>query len=452
MASLNPNKRKPIISRLKLAYRHSGLIKLLRRLKGKTIHWSLYMFISCLALAGLLRYHHYLCCHLYVVRMDGVEIGLVRDPEEVEHFLEDITGKCSALYQMDLFPEQEITLTWEYRPEAAENVQRTRDALMQRLSFLTEAVLVTVNGVPVAPVSTMEEVERVIAGVCTAYVNKEKKAELLDVELLEEISGEKCEVSPEQVYDPGEIVALLTRQKYDQELLDASRQIIASRMGRSELDEETGPAVPAVHVRHVEKITVEERIPYTTQYTYNNKMYTGESRVVSPGKYGLKEVTYRVTYENGVEKSREVLSNRIIAEPEPKVVERGTLKRFAWPVAGGGRITQYFHGGHMGIDIYAPLNTPIRAAESGVVVVSGWGSSQGNYIVIKHGSYYTLYLHNSVNLVSTGQRVSRGQTIARLGSTGHSTGPHLHFEIRRSIGPSWGGWYVHPAVNPLQFY
>ncbi len=84
--------------------------------------------------------------------------------------------------------------------------------------------------------------------------------------------------------------------------------------------------------------------------------------------------------------------------------------------------------------------------------MAGWGSSQGNYIVIYHGGYYTLYLHNNVNLVSAGQKVSRGQVIARLGSTGNSTGPHLHFEIRRSIGPNWGGWYVHPAVNPLQFY
>ncbi|HOB86557.1 MAG TPA: peptidoglycan DD-metalloendopeptidase family protein [Bacillota bacterium] len=446
MASLTLNKRKPLISRLKLACRSSGLMKLLRRLKGKKIPWPLYLAISCFFMTGLLRYHHYLCCHLYAVRMDGVEIGLVRDPEEVELFLEDLTAKCSSLYGMELFPKQKITLSREYRPEAVENFPRTREALMQQLRFLTEAFMVTVDGVPVAPVSTMAEVDMVAEGVCSAFVSQKSGTDLLEVELLEEIGSEKCVASPEEIFDPGEIVALLTRKGNDEEL---SRLMLASRLGRSGTDDET---LPAVHVRHVEKITVQERIPYTTKYTYSNKMYTGESRVVSPGKYGLKEVTYRVTYENGVEKSREVLSNRVITEPEPKVVERGTLKRFAWPVARGGRITQYYHGGHRGLDIAAPLNTPILAAESGVVVMAGWGSSQGNYIVIYHGGYYTLYLHNNVNLVSAGQKVSRGQVIARLGSTGNSTGPHLHFEIRRSIGPNWGGWYVHPAVNPLQFY
>ncbi|HQE09746.1 MAG TPA: peptidoglycan DD-metalloendopeptidase family protein [Bacillota bacterium] len=452
MTHLIRNKKTPLISRLKPAYRHSGLAKLLRRLKGKTLHWSLYLILSCLALTGLLGYHYYQYCHLYAVRMDGVEIGLVRDPEEVEQFLAELTDKSSSLYRMELFPKQEITLTREYRPGESEDIQLARNALMQRLSFLTDAVLVTVDGVPVAPVSKMEEVNRVVEGVCCAFVDKENQVEVLEVELLEEISGEKCVVPPEQVYDPGEIVALLTRQEYDQELLVASRQMIASRMGRSEPEEETGPAVPAVHVRHVEKITLKEEIPYTTKYAYTDKMYVGESRVVSPGKSGLKEVTYLVTCENGMEKSREALSNRVITEPEARVVERGTLKRFAWPVSGGGRISQYFHAGHRGIDIAAPLNKSILAAESGVVTVSGWGSSQGNYIVINHGSYYTLYLHNNVNLVSAGQRVSRGQVIARLGSTGNSTGPHLHFEIRRSIGSSWSGWYTHPAINPLQFY
>lgn len=451
MPGLSPQ-RKPFISRLKRAYRHSKLIKLQRWLKGKTLHWSLYLVLSCLALGGLLRFHYYLYCHLYAVRMDGIEVGLVRDPGEVEQFLDDLTCKCSSLYQMELFPEQEITLTREYRPDEPDDIQMTRDALMQRLSFLTDAVMVTVDGTPVAPVSTAEGVDRIIEAVCLAFVSDDERVELLDVELLEEISGEKCTVPPEQVYTSEDIASLLTRQKHAPEMLVASRDLVISRFGRNEPDNEAGLAVPAVHVRSVEQITVEERIPFATSYTSTDKMYAGESRVVSPGEYGLQEITYRVTRENGVEQSREAVSSSVITEPVTQVVERGTLRRFAWPVAGGGRINQRFHAGHRGIDIGAPLNTSILAAESGVVVRSSRGSSQGNYIIINHGGYYTLYLHNNVNLVSAGQRVSRGQTIARLGSTGHSTGPHLHFEIRRSIGSSWGGWYTHPAINPLQFY
>lgn len=85
---------------------------------------------------------------------------------------------------------------------------------------------------------------------------------------------------------------------------------------------------------------------------------------------------------------------------------------------------------HSGIDIAAPHGAPIIAADSGVVVTATWNSGYGNYIVIDHGNgMQTLYAHNSRNLVSPGQAVSRGQLIGRIGSTGVSTGPHLHFEV-----------------------
>lgn len=428
------------------------LIKLRRRLRGKTLHWSLYLFCSCLVLGGLLQLHNYLYCHLYAVSFDGTEIGLARDPGEVEQLLEELTCRCGTFYGMEIYPAQEITLNREYRPDEREDIQALRETMMQRLTFLTDAVMVTVDGSPVAPVSTMNGVERVAEELCSAFVCEDEGVEMLDVHLLEEIAGEECTVPPEQVYSPERIASVLTEQDPDPGLLLASREIIASRYGRSVLGRGSGSSVPEVHVQSVEKITVEERIPCDTAYISSDRMYLGESRVVSEGVDGLREATYRITRENGVETARETLSSKVITEPEARVVERGTLRKFAWPVAGGGRISQRFHAGHRAIDIAAPLNTSILAAESGVVVVNGWGSSQGNYIVINHGAYYTLYLHNNANLVSVGQRVSRGQTIARLGSTGHSTGPHLHFEIRRSIGSSWSGWYIHPAIDPLQFF
>jgi murein DD-endopeptidase MepM/ murein hydrolase activator NlpD len=112
-----------------------------------------------------------------------------------------------------------------------------------------------------------------------------------------------------------------------------------------------------------------------------------------------------------------------------------------WPVPGNYRITSPFGGRydpisgvwstHGGTDIAALNGTPIVAANSGVVLMAGWNNSYGNFVLIDHGGgISTLYGHSSKLLVYAGQTVSRGETIALVGSTGYSTGNHLHFEVR----------------------
>jgi len=103
-----------------------------------------------------------------------------------------------------------------------------------------------------------------------------------------------------------------------------------------------------------------------------------------------------------------------------------------WPLSG--TITSRFGGRrrHTGLDIAAPKDTPVLAAADGEVTYSGNGlRGYGNLVVIDHGQgVVTLYAHNRKNLVHKGQRVTRGDRIARVGSTGHSTGPHVHFEVQ----------------------
>ncbi len=87
--------------------------------------------------------------------------------------------------------------------------------------------------------------------------------------------------------------------------------------------------------------------------------------------------------------------------------------------------------GHRGLDIAAPTGTPIHAAAAGTVTTAGWNSSYGNLVIISHGNgIQTVYAHSSQLLVKVGQKVTQGQVIAKVGSTGNSTGPHLHLEIR----------------------
>ncbi len=99
----------------------------------------------------------------------------------------------------------------------------------------------------------------------------------------------------------------------------------------------------------------------------------------------------------------------------------------------GGYKSQGLHG-YNAVDIAVSVGTPIRAAAEGTVIASvtgGWHGGYGNYVIVSHpNGTQTLYAHNSKNFVSVGSRVQQGQMIAKVGSTGNSTGPHVHFEIR----------------------
>lgn len=136
-------------------------------------------------------------------------------------------------------------------------------------------------------------------------------------------------------------------------------------------------------------------------------------------------------------------------KPQPQYLAQGPSSpaftapgggQFIWPA--GGTLSQYFSWYHPGIDIANRSAPGIAASDGGTVVVAGWpdGSGYGNRVVIDHGNGYTsLYAHLSNVYVSPGQAISRGQLIGQMGSTGRSTGTHLHLEIH----------YKGVALNPL---
>ncbi|MFN8376949.1 MAG: M23 family metallopeptidase [Anaerolineae bacterium] len=103
----------------------------------------------------------------------------------------------------------------------------------------------------------------------------------------------------------------------------------------------------------------------------------------------------------------------------------------------GGTWMRGFSSWHTGVDLAAPIGTSVQAANGGTVIFAGWNSwGYGNLIVLSHGPYLTLYGHLSDFYVSCGQTVSAGQTIGAVGSTGNSSGPHLHFEVRSGDTPT----------------
>ena len=162
------------------------------------------------------------------------------------------------------------------------------------------------------------------------------------------------------------------------------------------------------------------------------------------GTDGLEERTDRVTRRCGVETSRENLSVDVLTEPIPQRIAVGTAQgveaargRFLWPTIG--QITSPFGyrtifgstSFHRGLDIANVTGTDILASAGGTVTWAGAKGTYGNLIILDHGNgFTTYYAHCSQLLVTEGDTVSQGEKIALMGSTGRSTGSHLHFEVR----------------------
>lgn len=114
---------------------------------------------------------------------------------------------------------------------------------------------------------------------------------------------------------------------------------------------------------------------------------------------------------------------------------KGRTGKFGWPTFGP--IYFYFSKHHSGIDIGPDFGSPVYAADGGVVVLNAQQNwSYGHHLIVSHGSYLTLYAHLSEILVGLGDEVPKGKLIGRVGSTGKSTGPHLHFEIIKKSSDS----------------
>lgn len=216
-----------------------------------------------------------------------------------------------------------------------------------------------------------------------------------------------------------------------------------------------------LEVMEIVKETAKEVIPFETVYVDSDEVAKGESIVQTEGVDGLKVTKSKVIYKNGKEISREILSEKETA-PVNKVVLNGTksianLTASQIEAVGGvafplGNASYYVssqfgyrtfdNSFHDGIDYAANFGTPVYSAMSGKVIFAGWDNTgYGNYVVVEHANgYVTGYAHLAEIVVSKGDTVEAGQCVGAVGSTGYSTGNHLHFSIRVN------GEFTNPAA------
>ncbi len=220
--------------------------------------------------------------------------------------------------------------------------------------------------------------------------------------------------------------------------------------------------VPYLGVMVTKNVTYTEAVDYEIIQTEDPDMYKGDKKVDVKGVEGEAEVTALVTYKDGMPVETEVLERVVTVEPVSQEQRVGTRKTttevstgsggsgtYFWPV-GGGKISDYFGGyrNHKGLDIAAPYGTPIYAAESGTVTETstGWNGGYGVAVEIVHDDgNVTYYAHMSSIAINYGDYVVKGQLIGYVGSTGSSTGNHLHFEVRT------GSYYNNPSDYVSQY-
>jgi len=214
-------------------------------------------------------------------------------------------------------------------------------------------------------------------------------------------------------------------------------------------------AVPYLTVTVTERQNYVEDVNYDVNYVSDSSMYQGDERVISKGSFGKADIVADVTYVNGEEQERTIISSVTLSDPVAETRARGTKVRptwyptgsFRWPCSG--RITSYFGyrstgirgatRNHKGIDIACSYGTPIYAADGGRVTYAGYKGAMGYVVIIDHNNgYVTYYEHNSSLLVSAGQTVYKGQQVAKAGRSGVTSGVHCHFGIQRN------GSYVNP--------
>ena len=432
--------------------------------------------LSCIALAFMILFFMWFLAakiSAIAVIVDGETQFLTASRQEV----------LQTLSQMELDKEAQTNLDLELRnavefkqvfalPSRLVPAEQLEALLAQQVSFAAAAVSIRADNQTIVSLANEEEARQVLEQFKSEYGQVEEGEKLLYLAFEQQVKIVPDKVSPDQICSPEKAYELiktgtLNPEKYvvqegDNLWLIARRNdtyVDEIKKANNLTSENLQPGQELIVVKTKPLLTVVAQvegeivvdIPYETEVVVDASA-PATVRVREPGSDGEKKITYQATKKNGVIAEREITSEQIIKHPVTRVLVKGkqvvqvasrgssgiSKGVLDWPVYGP--ISQYYRSGHPAIDITGKTGTSLRAADSGYVVSAGWSGGYGKCIVIDHGNgYSTRYAHcNSLN-VSVGQKVSRGQVIATLGSTGRSTGPHCHFEVMYNGSP----------INPL---
>lgn len=394
----------------------------------------------------------------YSVIVDGKEAFVVKNKSDVDDILLSIQEQQDKQNKpkLELSSKIDYQRTFASREDvlSGEELEKT---ILKAFDFRMLAGALVVNGKPIAYLESKAEAEKLLEKLKEENTVVDDGEKLISVDFAEEVTVAEKSVKSGQLITFDEAYQLITTgtdkpEKYtvkegDNLWLIARRNdmYVDDIMRANHLKSEnlhpgdelilvkSQPYINVVAKVEGEKI---ETIPFETK-TEIDKNASGV-RIKQDGRNGEKKVVYVATKVNGVIDEQEVKEETILKEAVTRILVKGNQVTVASRGGGGGSldwpaygpITCYYGRGHTGLDIGAKKGSAIKAADSGTVTFTGWQGGYGNFIIINHGNgIITRYAHCSSISVSKGQQVARGETIGAVGSTGRSTGPHLHFEV-----------------------
>ncbi|MCA1032283.1 M23 family metallopeptidase [Bacillus timonensis] len=426
---------------------------------------------------------------VYHVYVDGERIGTVDNKDIIEKV---VKGKIDTIKEENKeYKDVNIVVSdLSYIPEQVfrsyANNMKTAKLVADRVGIVAKASAIVVNDEPVAYLGTEEEANNVLEQLKLKYVSAEVLTELetrkksgvklaplqkgesriIDVKLAEKVSISEGKITPDKILSVEDTLNLLLKGTLEEKLYTVQEGdvlgsiAIAHDLSTAELlslnpglteeslikigDELNVTAYkPFVTVVVTEETYKSEEIAFEVEVKESSSMFKGDKKVQQKGQKGEKLVNYIVEKSNGIQTSKTATSETIVTQPVTEVILKGTkvvpsrgTGSLAWPTVGGYISSHMGHRWgqmHKGIDIARPSSRTIKAADNGTVVSAGWDGGYGNKIVIDHNNgLRTVYAHLSSFSVRVGQTVSKGQAIGVMGSTGNSTGVHLHFEVYKN--------------------
>lgn len=413
-----------------------------------------------LALFAFLMFLGYFSGFAYAVVVDGETIGYVKQETQAEKAIAEAKKYIKSKYGLEVSTSNEVEFK-RARPKADEILgqEELKRAFLKSLDFKVAAAVIYVDGKKIAVVESRSAAEKLLddiksqlsGGAGNAYFKE--KVEIKDADVnVGEISSESAAAS--MLLKSDQMTTYIVKQ--GDTLWDIASannttvdRLMALNPDVKEKAMQPGDTIildkpkPAVTVVTKEVAEYEMPIPFDVENVEDNSLPIRVTRVKQQGVEGKKQVKAEIVKENGVEVARNILEEKIISQPVKKIVRVGTNRTlasgvFSYPVAGvlTSRFGQRWGREHTGVDLAVPIGTKVKASDGGKVIFTGRSGGYGLLVKVDHGNgYVTYYGHLSKILVKDGDRVAKGDVIALSGNTGNTTGPHLHFEVRKNGVP-----------------